>query len=99
MYDTVEFENNKNEYIKQTLWPAHCVQHTDGADFDPKLIVVDDKDRVTHVRKGTNPNVDSYSAFFDNSKANKTNLDDDLKKRNIKDLYLCGLATDVCVGK
>jgi nicotinamidase-related amidase len=89
----------KDEYITQTLWPTHCVQNEDGAEYDANLIVLDDGERAVFVRKGTNSNVDSYSAFFDNSKASKTNLDDELKKRKITDLYLSGLATDVCVGE
>ena len=51
------------------------------------------------VKKGTNPNIDSYSAFFDNNKTNRTILNYELSKAGITDLYICGVATDYCVGK
>ena len=99
MYDTVIFETNREiQDIEQKLWPKHCVQMTNGADFDPKLKIVEDKDRFLVIQKGTQSDVDSYSAFFDNCKLTKTRLDDELKARKITDLYICGLATDVCVG-
>lgn len=99
MYDTVIFETDRQiKNIEQKLWPRHCVQMTDGADFDVNLKLIEDKDRLLLIRKGTYPDVDSYSAFFDNCKLTKTDLDDELKRRGITDLYICGLATDVCVG-
>lgn len=51
------------------------------------------------VYKGTNPEVDSYSVFWDNKKLTKTSLSTQLRERNITDIYICGLAYDVCVGK
>jgi nicotinamidase-related amidase len=50
------------------------------------------------IYKGTNPEVDSYSVFWDNKKLERTTLDDQLKARNTTDIYVCGLAYDVCVG-
>lgn len=55
-------------------------------------------DNAIHVYKGTNPDIDSYSAFWDNMKLSKTSLDDQLKERSVTDVYVVGLATDVCVG-
>ena len=52
--------------------------------------------RIVH--KGGNPNVDSYSAFFDNAKLGKTTLDETLKAEEVGDVYVCGIATDVCVA-
>ena len=52
--------------------------------------------RVIH--KGINPNVDSYSAFFDNAKLGKTCLAEMIKEEGCTDVYVCGIATDVCVG-
>ena len=49
--------------------------------------------------QGTNPDVDSYSAFFDNQKLSKTSLEDIIKKEDVTDIYVCGIATDVCVGE
>jgi nicotinamidase/pyrazinamidase len=80
--------------IEQVLWPDHCVQGTEGADFHPSL----DR-RYIHLilRKGTNPKLDSYSAFFENDKKTSTGLEYYLKGLKVKDVYLCGLATDFCV--
>ena len=99
MYDTVIFETDRDvRDIEQKLWPRHCVQMTKGAEFDPKLTMVEDNERSLIIKKGTQSDVDSYSAFFDNCKLTKTLLDEELKARNITDLYICGLATDVCVA-
>lgn len=51
------------------------------------------------VYKGTNPEVDSYSVFWDNKKLSDTSLIAQLKSRGVTDVYVCGLAYDVCVGK
>ena len=50
------------------------------------------------VHKGINPDVDSYSAFFDNQKLSKTCLEEIIRNENVSDLFVCGIATDVCVG-
>ncbi|CAF1121747.1 unnamed protein product, partial [Didymodactylos carnosus] len=81
--------------VEQVLWPAHCVQDTRGAALHKDLILVDN---AIHVFKGANPNVDSYSAFWDNMKLAKTTLDEQLKERNVTDVYVVGLATDICVS-
>ena len=80
--------------IKQILWSDHCVQESSGSDFASKLNT-SKIDKVIY--KGTEKNIDSYSAFFDNAHRKKTELDDYLKSKKITDLYLVGLATDVCV--
>ncbi len=80
--------------LPQIWWPDHCVQNTAGSDFHPKL----QKDYIdVIVYKGTNPEVDSYSSFFDNAKLEKTNLDVILKEKGINTIYIVGLATDYCV--
>lgn len=53
----------------------------------------------TKVYKGTNPEVDSYSVFWDNKKLSDTSLCSLLKQKGITDIYVCGLAYDVCVGE
>jgi nicotinamidase/pyrazinamidase len=80
---------------KQVLWPDHCINGTDGANFHPYLLT-EGGDVV--VRKGMNPNVDSYSAFFDNLQSQQTPLDAILKERKIKKIVVVGLAFDYCVG-
>ncbi|RWS27175.1 pyrazinamidase/nicotinamidase-like protein [Leptotrombidium deliense] len=90
--DIVVFEGPPK--TEQKLWPRHCVQNTKGAEFHPKLVVSPDSIKI---QKGTNENIDSYSAFFDNEKLSETSLNAELKKRGITDVYVCGLAYDVCV--
>ena len=80
--------------LPQTLWPAHCVQGTPGAEFATGL----DRTRWEHVcRKGSDPGVDSYSGFFDNGHRLATGLEDFLRMRGVGELWLAGLATDYCV--
>ncbi len=80
--------------IPHHLWPTHCVQDTPGADFVPGL----DRSRWAAVfQKGTDPEVDSYSGFFDNGKRHTTGLGDFLQQRNVTQVYVVGLATDYCV--
>jgi len=80
--------------LPQTLWPVHCVQNTPGADFIPGL----DQSRWAAVfQKGIDPEVDSYSGFFDNGKRRATGLADFLKKQGVDQVFVVGLATDYCV--
>ena len=51
------------------------------------------------INKGVNPDIDSYSAFWDNQKLAKTDLCRELEKRHVTDVFICGLAYDICVGK
>ncbi|MFB6434657.1 MAG: bifunctional nicotinamidase/pyrazinamidase [Candidatus Malihini olakiniferum] len=80
--------------LPQIWWPAHCVQDTRGADFHP-LLHHNAFDAV--IQKGTQPEIDSYSAFFDNGKRTKTALDHVLRQQGITQLTIMGLATDYCV--
>lgn len=77
----------------QVLWPDHCVQHTPGASFHSDLDVAR-IDRV--VRKGSDPEIDSYSGFFDNNHLKATDMHDVLRERGIDEIWLVGLATDYC---
>jgi nicotinamidase/pyrazinamidase len=82
------------EGVQQILWPVHCVQTTPGAEFAAGL----DERRISQVvRKGVDKLVDSYSTFFDNARRRSTGLEDYLRTKNVKHLYICGLATDYCV--
>ena len=82
-------------YGPQVLWPDHCVQGTHGAAFHPDL-ATDHADII--VRKGYRPQIDSYSAFFENDRTTPTGLDGYLRTRGIDTLSLVGLATDFCVN-
>jgi nicotinamidase/pyrazinamidase len=80
--------------IEQRLWPVHCVQDTPGAELHPDL----QYQRQAHVvRKGTDPQVDSYSGFFDNQRRRATGLSDLLRQQGVSKVYIVGLATDYCV--
>ncbi len=89
------FETVDMPYGSQVLWPDHCVQGTRGADFYPDL---DTRPGQAVIRKGFRRDVDSYSAFFENDRTTPTGLAGYLKDRAVTEVFLCGLATDFCVG-
>jgi len=78
----------------QTLWPNHCVQGTAGAAFHPDLKT---EKFEAIFRKGTDKTIDSYSAFYDNGHLKSTGLAGYLKEKGTTQLFLCGLAADICV--
>ena len=82
-------------YGKQVLWPAHCVIGTQGAACPPGLNT-DQADLI--LRKGSDPALDSYSAFFENDRQTATGLEGYLRTRGITTLTFAGLATDFCVA-
>lgn len=82
-------------YGSQVLWPTHCVEGSDGAAFHPAL-QTDRADLV--IRKGFRPQIDSYSAFFENDHKTPTGLEGYLKTRGVTKLTFVGLATDFCVA-
>jgi nicotinamidase/pyrazinamidase len=80
--------------LPQVLWPDHCVQRTNGAAFHPQL----DMSRVAKIfQKGADPEIDSYSGFFDNGHRRGTGLAEYLKGERVTEVFVCGLATDYCV--
>jgi nicotinamidase/pyrazinamidase len=81
--------------IQQILWPDHCVQGTAGADF-PESLNMNAVEAI--VRKGTDPEIDSYSGFYDNGHLKSTGLADYLKGRDIHQIFLVGLCADICVS-
>lgn len=89
------YETVRLPYGDQTLWPDHCVQGTRGAALHDGL---DDRRAELIVRKGFRPEVDSYSAFFENDRATPTGLAGCLRERGFRRIVLCGLATDFCVA-
>ena len=93
VYDTVTFKGPPT--LKQRLWPRHCVQDSWGAEIHKDLHMVD---KAIKIYKGTNPDVDSYSVFWDNKKLTETTLSSQLQGKGATDIYICGLAYDVCVG-
>lgn len=88
------FDRMNMKGFDQVLWPDHCVQGTPGAQFHPAL----DTDKIAAIfRKGMNPEVDSYSGFNDNMHIVSTGLSGYLREKGITELYVCGLAADICV--
>ncbi len=82
-------------YGPQVLWPNHCIQGAPGAQFHADLNT-NRADLI--IRKGFNPAIDSYSAFFENDHTTPTGLEGYLRTRGITHLTLVGLATDFCVN-
>jgi nicotinamidase/pyrazinamidase len=89
------YESIELAYGTQTLWPPHCVQETPGADFHSALYL---PQAEMILRKGFRPQVDSYSAFFENDRATPTGLAGYLRERGLTRVFLAGLAYDYCVG-
>ncbi|MGO1596674.1 MAG: bifunctional nicotinamidase/pyrazinamidase [Sphingobacterium sp.] len=88
------FEQIELHGLQQVLWPDHCVQESPGAQLSQAL----DTRRIEAVfRKGIDPRIDSYSAFFDNGRRKNTGLTGYLKDRKIDEVHVCGLAADFCV--
>jgi nicotinamidase/pyrazinamidase len=75
----------------QVLWPPHCIQGTENAD-----ILLDKNLFSAVVQKGVDKRFDCYSGFMDDG-GTKTQLDEILKKNNIKEVIVYGIATDYCV--
>jgi len=88
-YDVIQLP-----YGEQTLWPDHCVQSTAGAEFHREL---DLPHAQLIIRKGCNPDIDSYSAFLEADRRTTTGLAGYLKERGIDTVYMVGLALDFCV--
>ncbi|MDQ4140851.1 MAG: bifunctional nicotinamidase/pyrazinamidase, partial [Bacteroidota bacterium] len=80
--------------LEQVLWPDHCVQGTPGADFSGAL----EPNRIEAIfRKGTDPEIDSYSGFYDNGHRKSTGLADYLRGKQVRQVFVAGLAADYCV--
>ena len=94
-HGTEPFTTVTMPYGEQVLWPDHCVQGTEGAALHRGL----DMDRAQLlIRKGFRPQIDSYSAFFENDRRTVTGLAGYLRERGIEAVTLAGLATDFCVA-
>ena len=88
------FETISLRGLDQVLWPDHCVQDSPGANFHRELNL---KKVEAIIRKGMDPDIDSYSGFYDNGRKKSTGLKGYLKERNVTSVYICGLAGDYCV--
>jgi nicotinamidase/pyrazinamidase len=89
------FETIEVAYGAQTLWPDHCVQGSTGAAFHKNLEALRAE---LIIRKGYDPAIDSYSAFYENDRTTATGLTGYLRTRGFARVFLAGLATDFCVA-
>ena len=89
------FETITMPYGPQTLWPDHCIQGAQGAEFHPEM---DWTKTELVVRKGFRPELDSYSGFLENDWKTPTGLAGYLRERGIGTVTIVGLATDYCVA-
>ncbi len=89
------FETIELDYGQQVLWPKHCVQGTQDAEFHPDLNIP--KAQLI-IRKGFHAHIDSYSAFMEADHTTMTGLTGYLKERGIDTVYVVGIATDFCVA-
>lgn len=88
-FDKIEWKGSE-----QILWPDHCVQGSKGASLHTDL----NTNTIEAIfRKGMDPEIDSYSGFFDNGHEKSTGLAGYLKEKAATELYFCGLAADICV--
>lgn len=90
--DIVTFQGDPP--VEQRMWPRHCVQLSWGAELHRDLKILHDS---ILIKKGTSSEIDSYSVFFDNQRLSETSLNAELKSKGITDVYVCGIAYDVCV--
>ena len=88
-FDTTEIDGSST-----VVWPDHCIQGTHGAAMHQDI---DTRPIRLILRKGMNPRLDSYSAFFENDRTTGTGLNAYLKGMGVDTVFLCGLARDVCV--
>jgi len=88
------FETVAVSYGPQVLWPDHCVQETAGAAFHQGLHI---PHAALVLRKGLDPVIDSYSAFYENDRRTRTGLAGYLRERGLTRVFLVGLALDFCV--
>lgn len=93
--DKAPFDMVTLDYGPQVLWPDHCIQGSGGAAFHNQLNI---EAAQTIIRKGYRPQIDSYSAFFENDHKTPTGLSGYLETRSVSRLVMCGLATDFCVA-
>ena len=97
IFDQVTYTGPKYK-TDQVLWPAHCIADTEDAALHKDLYIASANRSVIHLRKGRDPDIDSYSAFADNNQVRQTELDEELRARNVTQIFVAGLATDYCVA-
>ncbi len=89
------FDNIQLHGLDQVLWPDHCVQGSVGAQFHDELLL---EPVEAIIRKGMDPNVDSYSGFYVNGRRKHTGLAGYLREKEVNEVFIWGLAGDFCVA-
>lgn len=84
--------------LDQIAWPDHCVQNTRGSDIHEEVDFGKINGEFYIFKKGMDPEVDSYSGFYDNDRKNSTGLSEFLQEKGIQETYIVGLALDFCVA-
>lgn len=93
--DKNPFEKIMLHGLSQVLWPDHCIQGSAGAKLHSDL----NGNKIEAIfRKGMDPEIDSYSGFYDNGYKKSTGLAGYLRERKVQKVYVCGLAADYCVS-
>lgn len=88
------FEKIMLQGLEQVLWPDHCIQGSGGAALHEQL----SSNRIECIfRKGMDPEIDSYSGFYDNGYRKSTGMTGYLRDRKVTSVFVCGLAADYCV--
>ena len=104
-YTFVKFDLDKTlETLKALDVHYLCIKdfHLPMNSTDAEIAAFHEKLEVTKaqliVRKGFHRDVDSYSGFLEADRTTTTGLAGYLKEKGLRELYVCGLATDFCVG-
>lgn len=95
-HNAAPFSTTEMPYGTQVLWPDHCVQGTKGAELALPPLVREKTQLI--IRKGMNPEIDSYSAFLENDQVTTTGLAGWLREKGVEEIVLAGLALDYCVA-
>ena len=91
-----------NHKFTSLLWPDHCIVGTKGNEIHKELVDEYKDGKINGVEtlfvgKGKQTDREFFSCFNDVLNEEHTELEIILKERDIKDVYVCGLAYDYCV--
>ena len=95
IFATRDWHPEKTKHFKAYggLWPPHCIQNTEGAEFRADLVLPGD---AVIVSAGTTFDEEGYSGFEGKDK-NGTGLAELLRRSGVERIFVGGLATDYCV--
>lgn len=96
-HDVEPFSTIQASYGDQTAWPDHAIAGTRDAELMPAIETIMPRARAV-IHKGMNPEIDSYSGFYENDQKTPTGLAGLLKEIGVERVFSCGLAYDYCVG-